>query len=345
MSSTDHRESPGAARRQSRPGPLARRSFLKKSLAASAAAPFLASLEEHALARQAQAAPAAGQTAPKPVPCPQGKIGKVQMSRLICGGNLISGYAHSRDLIYVSELLKNYFTDERIMDTWALCEQHGVNTMVAYPGDPHAVEVYRKYRARGGRIQYLAQIVPTKEDLKTAVKEAVDAGAVGAFLVGNHGDAWTREGAVGRIGELVKNIKDAGLIAGVAGHELRTTRAVEEARIAPDFYVKTLHNTNYWSRRQLAQEKEVIDNYGIDNYWCREPKETIAYMSELARPWIAYKVLAAGAIHPRSGFRYAFENGADFALVGMFDFQVAENVSVTHEVLGGKLDRDRAWMA
>ncbi|MBI5383887.1 MAG: hypothetical protein HZA90_04290 [Verrucomicrobia bacterium] len=330
------------------PSQLARRSFLKKSLAVSVAAPAIMSLEENALLLGAQAASA---ESPKPAanppasPCPVGKIGKVTISRLICGGNLISGYAHSRDLIYVSGLLRHYFTDEKIMETWALCEQHGVNSMVAYPGDPHAVEVYQKYRQRGGKIQYLAQISPTKDDLKTAVKQAVDAGASAAFLVGNNGDAWAREGSVGRIGELVQNIKHAGLIAGVAGHELRTAQTVEQAGVAPDFYVKTLHNTNYWSRRQLAQEKEVIDNYGIDNYWCREPKETIAFMSELKRPWIAYKVLAAGAIHPRSGFKYAFENGADFALVGMFDFQVAENVAITKELLSGKLDREREWMA
>jgi hypothetical protein len=327
---------------------LARRSFLKKSIAATLGAPALISLEEHALVRQAQAAPAAAVPptgAGGAAKCPQGKIGKVQISRLICGGNLISGYAHSRDLIYVSPLLNHYFTNEKIMETWAVSEQNGVNTMVAYAGDPNAVEVYRKYRAGGGRIQYLAQIAPGKDDLKTAVSEAVDAGAVGAFLVGNTGDAWAREGAAGRIGTLVKNIKDAGLIAGVAGHELKTVQTIEAAGVAPDFYVKTLHNTNYWSRRQLAQEKEVIDNYGIDNYWCREPKETIAHMSEINRPWIAYKVLAAGAILPRSGFRYAFENGADFALVGMFDFQVAEDVAITKEILSGKLDRDRAWMA
>ena len=45
----------------------------------------------------------------------------------------------------------------------------------------------------------------------------------------------------------------------------------------------------------------------IDNYWCMDPKQTIAYRSELSRPWIAYRVLAAGAIHPRAGFKYAFE--------------------------------------
>jgi hypothetical protein len=321
---------------------------LKKSLAVTVGAPVVASLEEHVLLRRAEAALPAPVAAAKPggaVKVPLGRIGKVQISRLICGGNLISGYAHSRDLIYVSKLLLHYFTDDKIMETWSLCEQQGINTMVAFPGDPHAVEVYRKYRDRGGHMQYLAQINPTKEDLKTAVKQAVDAGAVGAFLVGNLGDLWTREGATGRIGELVKNIKDRGLIAGVAGHELRTTRAVEQAGVAPDFYVKTLHHTNYWSKRRPEQDKEVIDNYSVDNYWCLDPEATIGFMSEVQRPWIAYKVLAAGAIHPKAGFRHAFENGADFVLAGMFDFQVAENAAIACDLLAGKLERERAWMA
>jgi len=315
-------------------------------LAASAVVPLVASLEEQALVTRASAAPAP-EAAPK-IPSARnwfGQIGKVKIGRLICGGNLISGYAHSRDLIYVSKLLKHYFTDEKIMETWRLCEQHGVNTMVAYPGDPHAVAVYKKYREAGGRIQYLAQINPSKEDLKTAVKEAVEAGAIGAFLVGNLGDKWTREGSTALIGELVKIIKDHGLIAGVAGHELRTPASVEKAGIAPDFYVKTLHSTNYWSSRRPDQNKEVIDNYATDNYWCLDPKETIGFMSELGRPWIAYKVLAAGAIPPKAGFRYAFENGADFALVGMFDFQVAEDVAIANSVLTSPLDRQRDWCA
>ena len=324
-----------------------RRNFLKKSAAVALAAPLIQSLEEYALAAAepppAAAAPGAG-PAPKAT-LPLGTIGHVKISRLICGGNLIGGYAHSRDLIYVSPLLLHYFTDEKIMETWALCEQHGINTMIASSSSPHAVDVYKKYRARGGRMQYLAQIGPSPDDLQTSVKEAVAAGAVGAFLLGNVADAWTRENGTKRIGELIKIIKDHGLIAGVAGHELRTPRTVEEAGLAPDFYVKTLHDTNYWSKRRPDQMKEVIDNYGIDNYWCMDPKETIAFMANVKRPWIAYKVLAAGAIHPRVGFRHAFENGADFAAVGMFDFQVAEDVALANHVLTETRNRDRAWMA
>jgi hypothetical protein len=216
--------------------------------------------------------------------------------------------------------------------------------MIAYPGDPHCIEVYGRYRARG-TIQYLAQIAPRPDDLRAAVRDAVDAGAVGAFLVGNLGDAWARSGDVARIGELVGLIKDAGLIAGVAGHELRTMQAVERTGIAPDFYVKTLHDQSYWSKQQPGQQLDVIDNYRTDNYWCQDPQRVIEFMTDVKRPWIAYKVLAAGAIAPRHGLTYAFRNGADFAAVGMFDFQVSEDVAITNEVLAATATRDRAWMA
>jgi hypothetical protein len=322
-----------------------RRRFLKQSAAVALATPMVVSLEEYTLL--------ANDAAPKPVApvagakaqLPMGRIGNIQISRLICGGNLISGYAHSRDLIYVSPLLKHYFSDEKILETWARCEEHGVNTMILYPADRRAAALYERYRAQGGRIQYLAQVNPEKNDLVTAVKQAKDAGATGIFLLGNLGDQWTREGEVGLIGQLIEHIKDHGLIAGVAGHELRTIIAVEKAGFAPDFYLKTLHGTNYWSTRRPDQMKEVIDNYGIDNYWCMDPAETIAYMSGLERPWIAYKVLAAGAIHPRAGFKHAFENGADFAAVGMFDFQISEDVAVANEVLKATRNRDRDWFA
>jgi hypothetical protein len=150
---------------------------------------------------------------------------------------------------------------------------------------------------------------------------------------------------VGLIGELITTIKQHGMISGVAGHELRSVKMVEESKCNPDFYMKTLHNTNYWSTRRPEQTNEVIDNHGADNYWCTDSKETIAYMSELNKPWIAYKVLAAGAIHPRAGFKYAFDSGADFAAVGVFDFQIAEDVTIANKAVVDARSRERPWCA
>ena len=60
-------------------------------------------------------------------------------------------------------------------------------------------------------------------------------------------------------------------------------------------------------------------------------------------PLFGFKVLAAGAIKPEDGFRYAFKNGADFICVGMFDWQVVDNVNTAIEVLGSDLKRTRPW--
>ncbi len=62
-------------------------------------------------------------------------------------------------------------------------------------------------------------------------------------------------------------------------------------------------------------------------------------------PWIGFKVLAGGAIHPEDGFKFAFDNGADFICVGMFDFQVVEDVNITIDTLNNLSNRKRPWRA
>ena len=79
--------------------------------------------------------------------------------------------------------------------------------------------------------------------------------------------------------------------------------------------------------------------------WATAPEETIEFMKTVETPWIAFKTLAAGAIHPREGLRYVFANGADFAVVGMFDWQVRENVILAKELLSKDLQRERSWKA
>ncbi|MBK9137961.1 MAG: hypothetical protein IPM17_04255 [Verrucomicrobia bacterium] len=317
---------------------VSRRGFLG-AMAAGAAA---LTLEEKALLAAGAPPPRLGSKAQ----IETGKIGNVEISRLICGGNLIGGYAHSRDLIYVSSLLHHYFTDEKVMDTWQICEEHGINTMIVNPDNTRAVALFNRYRKeRGGRMQWLAQASPEPGKMADVIKFSIDAAAVGVFLVGNLGDKWTFEKRVDLIGQFVELVRRERVITGVAGHSLEMVEAVEAARLPVDFYMKTLHHNKYWSARRPDQTKPVIENYAVDNYYDMDPDRTIAVMSKIEKPWIAYKVLAAGAIRPAIGFDYAFRNGADFACVGMFDFQVAEDVKIASDIIAQLPDRRRAWCA
>ena len=267
---------------------------------------------------------------------PTGTINGRTLSRIICGGNLISGFAHSRDLTYVSPLLKNYFTDAKVFETLHLCEQHGINTAMLRCDERVAGLLDRYWNKEGGKIQWLAQTYPAETGDQANIKLAVDGGAMAAYVQGGHGDKLVKEGRVDLIEKAVAFMRDRRLLAGVGGHQIDVPIAVEEAGIAPDFYVKTLHRTDYWS---------YTPERAKDNSWCASPEATIRFMQGVPRPWIAFKVLAAGAIRPLAGLRFAFENGADFACVGMFDFQVAEDSKTARTVLAGNLKRERPWRA
>ena len=253
-----------------------------------------------------------------------GTVGKLKISRLICGGNLFSGFAHSRDLIYVSALMKQYFSPEKIMDTLQLCEENGVNTAVLRC-DEHIVGVLNRYRKeRGGRIQWIAQTYPKVRNLTENIQLAIDNGAVGAFMQGGIGDKLVAGGEIDLIGKIISFVQQNGLIAGVGSHSLDVPKTVEREQLQPDFYFKTFNNADYNSQK---------------------PQEIADYMKTVKKPWIAFKVLGAGVIRPREGFELALRMGADFLAVGMFDFQVKEDASVMRGLLASDLKRERPWQA
>ena len=280
---------------------------------------------------------------------PMGKIGHVNVSKMIPGGNLVAGHAHARDLVYVSKWIKQYHTDEKVIETLWAYQDVGINT-VTMRTDEQTVRILREFWRRGGKIQWLAQTYPDKDDLSN-IQWAIDVGAVGAFVMGNIADKLVYNKQMEYIAGPVDFIRSKGLIAGVAGHSINVPKTCLEHGIKPDFFVKTLHHDRYWSAHPKENRDEYIVNVKNsqdhdqqhDNIWCVDAEETAEFFKTCEIPWIAYKVLAAGAIKPEDGFKYAFQNGADFICVGMFDFQVIENANIVYNTLNSDLSRERKW--
>jgi len=178
--------------------------------------------------------------------------------------------------------------------------------------------------------------VQIKEDDLTPLQRAIDNGAAAAYVHGGVGDAMVEKGKVEVLGKAIDLIKKNGVVAGIAGHSIEVVKACERAKLSPDFYMKTFNSKRYWSAGPMPRH---------DSVWEETPEETKSLMEEVDRPWIAYKVLGAGAIHPREGFQYAYQSGADFLCVGMFDFQVAEDVELAQLALEKSRSRSRPWCA
>jgi hypothetical protein len=264
-------------------------------------------------------------------PLPRGRIGNLTLSRMILGGNLMGGWAHARDLIYVSKLVKAYHTRNKIFETFDLAESCGVNTILT---NPLLCDVINQYWRSGGKIQFISDC--GGKDVLALIQKSIDRGASACYIQGGVADRLVEQNQFDLIAKGLDLIRQNGLPAGIGGHRLGTIKACVERGLLPDFWMKTLHRVNYWSA-QLQPEN--------DNIWCTEPEETVAYMRGLPQPWIAFKILAAGALEPRRAFRYAFESGADFICVGMYDFQVVEDVNLALDVLNTRLARERRWCA
>jgi len=319
-----------------------RRTFLKSSLAVPAVmalAPQGRGLAEPAA--NSTAAISEGQSA---LPC--GQIGNLQISRLLLGGNLLTRYAHNRGVKFVSELAARYNSDEKILETLVEAERHGINTLVIHTV-PAAMRLLKEHRDnRGGKIQWIiCPTSPIEDGLKKYtehVHKLVEMGVAAVYLWGNQTDRLVADGRADLIGEAVNLIKGQGVAAGVGAHDLRVIQECEERGVQADFYIKTLHHHEYANGPKA--EDLTIPFREVPGYWCREPQDTIELMKKVNKPWIAFKVMAAGAIPPDEAFRYAFENGADHILAGMFDFDIAEDAGIVRD-LYPKIERTRAWMS
>jgi uncharacterized membrane protein YphA (DoxX/SURF4 family) len=277
---------------------------------------------------------------------PMGTIKGREFSRLILGGNLLSGWAHSRDLIYVSQLVKAYHNKDRIFATLLVAEKCGVNTLLTNPILCSLIDEYWKRRI--GKMQFISDCAGLEYDDKGAhpmpfdkyldkVQRAIDYGAVACYIQGETADYYIKNGQPDRLAKVIDRVRQNKVIVGIGAHHLETLQGCVAEGMTPDFWMKTMHHHDYWSARHPEEH---------DNMYCHTPAETAAWMRDRPEPWIAFKVMAAGAIHPKDAFRYAYEAGADFVCAGMYDFQMVEDVNIALAALGSGLpQRQRPWTA
>ena len=284
---------------------------------------------------------------------PVGKIGNLTLGRLICGSNLISMNMHARDLDYVSDLAANYNTEERIFMTLKLCEEYGINGIVLKNHNFKQFRLSNYWDDWGGRMKWLADVITTDIDnYEKLLVEHLELGASGAYLWGGASDTWYYQKKQDNIIRAFEIMNKYDIPVGICAHRLEPIVFCEKEGLKPDFYMKTLHHDRYWSAHPKANrrfmemfEQESPDHAEYhDNMFCYDYEQTIEFMQDVKVPWIAFKVLAAGAIPTEEGLKSAFAGGADFVCLGMFDFQVKQDVELALKTIAESKNRKRPWI-
>ncbi|MDR0869623.1 MAG: hypothetical protein LBN39_02410, partial [Planctomycetaceae bacterium] len=172
---------------------------------------------------------------------PKTTVAGVEMSKIILGGNLISGYAHARDLIYVSDLILAYHSKEKVFATFKMAEACGINTFFMNPGLCGIIKEY--WEKHGGTLQFMTNCSGKKrEDILKNLQKSVDYEASTCVIQGEVTDRLVRDKDFDTIRAGMDLVRKNELPVGLAAHRLDTLKACVAEGITPDYWVKTFHH-------------------------------------------------------------------------------------------------------
>lgn len=247
------------------------------------------------------------------------------VTRLIIGANPFAGFSHQtpeRD-----RAMREYYTVERIKETWALAESAGINTMITNNETPHVVQAVQEYLAAGGRLQWIAQVNRwVRLDMADAIGAAVETGCRALYIHGALVDDAYRRRDDKLVAAWCDIARSYGVPVGVAGHDPAAHRWVDSLGVA-DFHAVCFFNCG--SVHEGEGERFQLSDVAAAT-------ETIR---AICRPCIAYKVMGAGRIDARMALEqaYAAIKPGDVVNVGMHradrDDMVQANAALVSEIL------------
>lgn len=252
------------------------------------------------------------------------RIGALEVTRLIIGGNPFSGFSHQspeRD----NEMV-DYYTTERIKETLRRAEAAGLNAMVLRYDD-HIRRLLREYTNEGGTLQWIAQMGYSWPEGARMVDAAVANGAKAAFIHGGVLDDLYGARDARRLSEYVEHVRSHGIPVGIAGHSPEAHLWAHEMGLPLDFQMVCFYNCG-----SLHSGKG-------DRFDPADVPPAVDAIRRIPRPCLGYKILGAGRVPARQAFEYAFRSikDTDAVVVGMYrgdnDDMVEENARLTAELL------------
>ncbi len=238
------------------------------------------------------------------------KIGSLEVSRFILGGNPMSGNSHQSP--EVDKRMRDYFTTAQCKRLLRDAESLGVDTFLGRC-DRHIQRLLMEYYNEGGRINWLAQTCPEFDTWQCSVDHAFYGGAKACYIHGGMMDHFLLNNRLAEIPPVVEMIRKAGMAVGIAGH-LPEVFDWAEREVDVDFYMCSYHNP---SRRDASP---MLKGFA-ETFSAEDRQRMVERIATLSRPAIHYKVLAAGRKTPEEAFEFVARHlrPQDAVCVGIYD--------------------------
>jgi hypothetical protein len=265
------------------------------------------------------------------------RLGPHEVSRLIIGGNPVYGYSHFNKLF--SQHLTAWHTPERVLELLRRCEQAGINTFQNSYAERTLADVDR-YRSEGGTMHWLCLGKPDWEQHPEHIADAAKHQPIGISPHGALNDRLHRQRKYDVLNDLLKRIRDQGVLVGLSAHDPTLMEEAEERGWDVDYYMSALYNLT----RPREESRKILggDLPLGEIFLPSDPPRMFKAIQSTKKPCLAYKVLAAGRRIGSPGevrrcFEEAFSNikPTDAVIVGMyqqFGDQVGEDAALVREV-------------
>ncbi len=280
--------------------------------------------------RDALRAAAGGLALPGEIP--RVRIGGREFSRLIVGGNPVSGNSHQSG--QASREMRDYFSAENVKRLLRDCERAGINTWQSR-GDRHIMRLLNEYRLDGGKIQWVAQTASELADIPRNIRECAALGAAGVYHHGSATDSMWKSGRMDELRARLKATRDAGVLVGLGTHIPEVIDFSESEHWDVDFYMTCLYNLSRSKEEAARLAGRAVDG---ELFWEPDRVEMLKRVRHSRKPCLIFKVYGAGRRCASAAdmeaalmqvFRYA--KPSDCVVIGMFPKhkeQVRENCAL-----------------
>jgi len=249
---------------------------------------------------------------------PSIEIEGISVPKALIGINSLLGWSHTsggRD-----EWIKKYFTAQRIADVFAHCIKLGLYGVLGpvFPRLHEAIKISEDMT--GQKMLFVSTTFGGKETTDQQAKQAKEVGSPICCIHGGWTDGWQlKDGKLDGFEKYLAMIRDAGVIPGVACHNVDRLKIVDQGGYDCAVFVTPINKFGFYMNPSKESALDAVKN--------------------CSKPVIAIKPLASGRFdegRPKEWLKWVSDTpGVSSMVIGfMSEEEATEDITALKEIFG-----------